>query len=87
MAFSIKDPEADRLVRELARQRGWTLSQAVKQSVLRELREGGHDRAITRKGLAAQLLAIAADLQPLPSAEQLSEDEILGFDAFGAPTR
>jgi antitoxin VapB len=39
MAFHIRDPEADRAVRELAARKGVSLTDAVKQAVQNELRQ------------------------------------------------
>ncbi len=38
MAFHIRDPETDQLVRELARRDGTTLTEAVRETVRKELK-------------------------------------------------
>ncbi len=37
MAFHVRDPETDRLVRELARKRGIGLTEAIRQAIATEL--------------------------------------------------
>lgn len=84
MALSIKDPEADRIARELARLTGESLTDAVRKALEERLeREGGRCR---REGLAERLLVIgrrcAAHVdQP---AHSLDHGELL-YDEWGLP--
>lgn len=83
MALSIKDPEADRLARELAQTTGETLTEAV-TTALRErlLREKGRRRA---KDLAARLMEIGEQCAALPVLDDRTPDEIIGYDEHGIP--
>jgi antitoxin VapB len=82
MALSIKDPEADRLAREVAKATGETLTAAVVQSLRERLarvrrRRQGH--------LRKELLKIGRRCADLPRQDARSDDEILGYDEHGVP--
>ncbi len=84
MALSIKNDEADRLVRELAHITGESLTEAVVIS-LRERLE--RKRAETdNRPLAEQLMEIGRRCSALPVLDGRSADEILGYDENGLPT-
>lgn len=83
MALNIKDPETDRLARELSRLTGESLTVAVATAVRERL-----DRVRGRphgRDLAAELDAIALRCAALPVLDERSEEEILGYDAHGLP--
>ena len=83
MAFSIKNPEADRLARKLAAVTGETLTDAVTKSLKERL-----DRvAVRRRGrsLTDELDEIAKRCASLPILDARSADEILGYDEQGLP--
>lgn len=84
MALSIKDPEADRLARELAEKTGESLTQAITTALAERL-----DR-IARKGpkrsLADELNEIALRCAALPVLDDRTADEIIGYDEHGLPT-
>jgi antitoxin VapB len=82
MALSIKDPEADRLAREVAKATGETLTGAVVQSLRERLarvrrRQGRH--------LSEEILKIGQRCAELPIQDERSDDEIIGFDERGLP--
>lgn len=82
MALSIKDPEADRLAREVANATGETLTAAVVQSLRERLarvrrRQGRH--------LSAEILKIGRRCAELPVKDTRSDDEIVGYDERGLP--
>lgn len=84
MALNIKHPEADRLARDLARRRRQSITEAVVTALRAELaRESQRVRA---PGMAADLLAIGARYAALPTQDERSDDEILGYDEHGIPT-
>jgi antitoxin VapB len=83
MALSIKDPEADRLARELARRTGETLTEAVVRS-LRERLDRQRSRP-RRPGLADELRRIGERVASLPVRDPRSADEILDYDERGLP--
>jgi antitoxin VapB len=83
MALSIKDPEADRLARELAARTGETLTEAVVVALRERLaRQTGRDRAVP---LREDLAAIRRRCASLPVIDQRSAEEILGYDEQGLP--
>jgi antitoxin VapB len=82
MAFSIKHREADRLVREVARMTGESLTDAVVNS-LRERLERLENRPQRR--LSEQLSMIADRIALLPVFDARTPDEIIGYDEFGLP--
>ena len=83
MALSIKDPEADRLARELAARTGETLTEAVVVALRERLaRETGRTRSIP---LREELAAIRRRCAALPVLDTRAEDEILGYDERGLP--
>lgn len=84
MALSIKNPETERLARELARVTGESLTQAVTEALRdRLVREAGH------KGDRAQIIAeirrIQERIAALPVLDDRTPDEILGYDEHGLP--
>ena len=88
MALSIKNTEAENLVRELATLRGVSLVTAITQSAQETLDRdrATADRRISKKGLADRLMKIARETGPLmnngkPSKELFDElyDEETGL--------
>jgi antitoxin VapB len=82
MALSIKDPEADRLAREVARATGETITTAVVQSLrerLLRLRRARGPR------LSEELLKIARRCARLPVKDARSAEDILDYDERGLP--
>ena len=83
MALNIKDPQTDRLARELARVTGESLTTAVAVALQERL-----DRVRHRprgRDLAAELDEIALRCAALPSLDVRPDDEILGYDERGLP--
>jgi antitoxin VapB len=83
MAFSIKNPEADRLARRLVGITGESLTDAVTGA----LRERVERLAAKRRArsLADELDAIARRCAELPVMDARTEEEILGYDEHGLP--
>jgi antitoxin VapB len=85
MVLSIKDPEADRLARRLARLTGESITDSVKEA-LRERLE--HEQRRRGKHIdRAKVAEIVADIAALPVVDDRSPDEIIGYDEVGLPTR
>ena len=83
MALSVKDPEADRLAREVAARTGETLRKAVVVALRERLaRLRGRSR---RRRLRDDLREIALRCAQLPTLDDRSDDEILGYDGRGLP--
>lgn len=83
MALSIKDPEADRLARELAARTGETLTEAILIALRERLaRQTGR----TQSGsLGEELAAIRRRCAALPVLDSRTADEILGYEEHGLP--
>ena len=78
MVLNIKNAEADRLARELARRRRKPLTDVVIEALRAELERERH-RA-RPPGLAAQLAEIGEHFSSLPDLDTRSDEEILGYD-------
>lgn len=84
MALSIKDAETDRLVRQLAAVTGESMTDAVREAVRERL---ARERARRGKASLAEIRAIVHRSVALPVLSDASEDDILGYDEHGIPTR
>lgn len=83
MALSVKDPEADRLAREVAARTGETLTAAIVVALRERLaRLRGRPK---RRRLREELRQIAERCAQLPTLDDRSADEILGYDQRGLP--
>ena len=82
MALSFKDSETDRLVREVARLTGESLTEAVRRSLAERL-----ERERLRRGqphdLATRLREIGLHCAGLPDLDTRNADEIMGYDESG----
>lgn len=84
MGLSIKNPEVERLARELAGRRNISITEAIRQSLEREV---AGDKVGDGRSMAERIIAIAREASAVPTNKDMTEDEILGYDEFGAPTR
>lgn len=82
MALSIKDPEADRLAREVARVTGESLTAAVVQSLRERL---ARVRRFRGPRLSEQIMDIARRSAQLPVKDDRAADELVGYDEHGLP--
>ncbi len=85
MAISLKDPETDRLAREVAALTGETLTEAVRKALAERLERERRKHPLVDDNLAERLDAIALHCAQLPDQDTRSAEEIIGYDAFGAP--
>ena len=83
MAVSIKNPETERLARQIARETGETLTQAIQRSLKERRDRLSRQRRgrISTEGLEDILRRVDA----LPTLDTRTEDEILGYDGQGLP--
>ncbi|MCU0754409.1 MAG: type II toxin-antitoxin system VapB family antitoxin [Xanthomonadales bacterium] len=80
MSISIKDPETDARIRELASMTGESITTAVRVAIEQRLqRESGRRRAGVATGLLALSLTNATRLTPA------SADAVIDYDDIGAP--
>lgn len=83
MALSLKDPEADRLAREIAERTGETLTGAIVVALRERLaRLRGRSR---KRALLEDMRDIARRVAALPVLDARSDEEILGYDEHGVP--
>ncbi len=83
MALSLKDPETDRLAREVARLTGESLTEAVRKSLAERLERERLRRGRPARGLAEKLNEIARHCAALPDIDTRSPEEIIGYDEHG----
>ena len=83
MALSLKDPETDRLAREVAKLTGESLTEAVRKSLAERLERERLRRGKPAKGLVEELNEIAKHCAALPDLDTRSADEIIGYDENG----
>lgn len=89
MALNIKDPETEKAVRTLARRRGLTLTEAVRQAVHHELdkdemSEEEKARRIAEGRRWLEELYKKYDIKPAERSMTKEEmDEIVGYDENG----
>ena len=86
MALSIRDPETDRLARELAALTGESMTEAIRTALAERLVRTRHAREDEVRRLIADVRAIQARVARLPVLDGRPEDETLGYDADGLPT-
>lgn len=83
MALSLKDPEVDRLAREVAARTGETLTAAVATALRERLaRLKGRRR---HRPLREELREIGRRCAALPTLDDRAADEIVGYDERGLP--
>ncbi len=87
MALSIKNPEVERLAREIAQRRRISVTEAIRQSLERETERDREVADEDRQELLKRLIAIAESAASIPSISDMTDDEILGYDEFGIPSR
>ena len=83
MALSIKDPETERLARDLARRTGETITVATRKALEERLRRvAGARRKVM---LLEDLAAIRQRCAGLPVLDSRPADAILDYDEHGLP--
>lgn len=85
MPISIKNDQTEALARKLADLTGESLTEAIRVAV--DERYQRLRRARSGRSLADELTAIALRCASGQRDSKLSDDEVLGYDEFGIPTR
>ncbi len=83
MALSIKNPEVERLARELAEKTNESITDAVLIALRERLARQETDR---REMRVKRLLEISAAGRALPRRDTRTIEEIIGYDEHGLPT-
>ena len=82
MALNIKDPEADRLARELAARTGETITETVVKALRERLKR---ETARAPVELKDEIMAISRRAGLIPRHTGQTADEIIGYDDKGLP--
>ena len=83
MALSIKDPETERLARNLAQLTGESITAATKRAIEERLRRvGGRSR---RAALLEEMAEIRRRWSAMPVVDGRTPEEIMGYDKHGLP--
>ncbi len=88
MALSIKNPEAERLARELAALTGETVTETVVTALRERLRRENAalpGRALTGRALKDEIMAISRRAGRLPRRTDKTPEEIIDYDERGLP--
>jgi antitoxin VapB len=83
MALNLRNPQAEKLASELARQTGETKTEAVIKALQDRLDRVRRERA--KRPLIEELEEIALHCASLPVLDSRPADEILGYDEQGLP--
>lgn len=83
MPLNIKNPDADRLARELAATTGESLTDAVIAALEERLQRVRG--AVTYERYAARARRVQERVARLPRLDSRTDDEIIGYDAQGLP--
>jgi antitoxin VapB len=79
MALNIKSAETERIVRNLAKRTGLSITEAVHQAAAEKLRRIDEDRERRRQAL----YEIIERSKALPNLDPRTDDEILGYNDEG----
>jgi antitoxin VapB len=85
MPISIKNEETEALARKLAELTGESITTAVRTAVAE--RHERVRRGRTGRSMAEDLIEIGKRCAARPNISTMTDDELLGYDEFGAPTR
>ena len=85
MALSIKNGETERLARLVAKETGESITQAIEQSLRERIERLRRKRR--QKLMSESIEEILRRVDALPTLDNRSEDEILGYDEHGLPRR
>lgn len=84
MGISIKHEEIERAIRELARRKGTSLTDAIGEAVRNELAREGV--AVPEDSLIDRIRRIQARVATYPVLDHRTPDEIIGYDEHGLPS-
>jgi antitoxin VapB len=82
MGLTIDNEALVAMIRDLAERKGVSADEALREALEREARR---ETEVARK--VARLIGIAREAHALPVLGTLTEDEILGYDERGLPSR
>ena len=85
MALNIKNPETEKLARELARRRGQGITEVVTEVLRREVERERRKprRPEDKEKFIRDIEAIVDEVKKLPVLDDRSPDEIIGYNEQG----
>ena len=83
MGISIKHDEYERLIRQLAEDRGTSLTEAIGVAVRNEIDRGS--RVLPQETFMQRVRRLQAKVATYPR-DPRNDDDIIGYDEHGAPT-
>jgi antitoxin VapB len=86
MAINLKNPEAERLVRELVAVTGESLTDAITESVRERLQRERKRRGVDCSRSWERVRAIQQRVRERPLLDPRSADDIVGYDEHGVPS-
>jgi len=84
MPLSIRNPETEKLARQVSRLADETMTEAITQSLRERLER--LQRARKERNLRRDIDEILARVDALPELDTRSADEIIGYDENGLPS-
>ncbi len=82
MALSLKDPETDRLARDVAALTGESLTEAVRTALSERLERERRRRGVG-PDLAERIMRLGRECAALPDFDTREPDDIIGYDENG----
>ena len=83
MGISIKHDEYERLIRQLAEDRGTSLTEAIGVAVRNEINRGR--KAAGDETFTERVRRLQALVREAPMLDPRTPDEIIGYDEYGLP--
>ncbi len=87
MGLSVKNAEVERMLRELAGRRGVGMTEALRQVLAEELERVESARKLDVEARFRAAMAIAREVAAMPDISEMTDDQILGYDENGIPSR
>ena len=86
MAMSIRNPDTEKLARQVSRLTGETLTEAIGKSLEERLVRLKRYRGSGREAIRKDIDEILARVDALPDLDTRTPDEIIGYDENGLPS-
>jgi antitoxin VapB len=86
MALSIRNPDTEKLARQVSRLTGETLTEAIGKSLEERLVRLKRYRGSGREAIRKDIDEILARVDALPDLDTRTPDEIIGYDENGLPS-
>lgn len=87
MGLSIKNEDVERMIRDLAARRGVSMTEALRQLLVEDEARAAAAREAEIAERKAAILEIQRQFAAMPRVSDMTDDEILGYDELGIPSR